>query len=92
MSIKPLTNHVVVNTAKQETSAGGIVLTDAEKPNSGEVVCCGPGIMNKDGSHLPMSVKTGDRVVFGQYAGTETTIKGEKYLVMREDDIVCVIE
>lgn len=92
MNIKPLTNHVVINTAKQETSAGGIVLTDAEKPNSGEVVCCGPGKVNDDGTHSPMSVKAGDQVVFGQYAGTETTIKGDKYLVMREDDIVCVID
>lgn len=92
MSVKPLTNHVVINTAKQETSSGGIVLTDAEKPNSGEVVFCGPGATKQDGSVLPMTVKPGDRVVFGQYAGTETTIKGEKYLVMREDDIVCIVE
>lgn len=92
MSIKPLTNHVVVNTTKQETSAGGIVLTDSEKPNTGEVVFCGPGKMKDDGTHMPMSVKQGDRVIFGQYAGAEATIQGQKYLVMREDDIICVVE
>ena len=94
MNIRPLNDRVVVKRAPEETlSQGGIVIPDnsAEKPTKGEVLAIGEGKRNDDGSRAPLTVKVGDTVLFGQYAGTELTIDGEKVLVMREDDILAII-
>ena len=96
MSIRPLSDRVLVKRleAKQETSAGGIIIpeTAKEKPQEGEVVAVGPGKMLEDGKVQAMNVKAGDRVLFGKYAGTEVKIDNEDYLIMREDDILGVLQ
>ncbi|MDF1654292.1 MAG: co-chaperone GroES [Coxiellaceae bacterium] len=94
MNIRPLHDRVVIRRLEEErTSAGGIVIPDTatEKPMMGEVVAVGTGKVAEDGSVRAMGVATGDRVLFGKYAGTEVTIAGEEYVVMREDDIMGVV-
>ena len=93
MSIKPLHDRVVVRRLEEEkVSAGGIVLPDSakEKPAEGEVVAVGPGKASDAGTVIAMSVKVGDKVLFGKYAGQEVKVDGEELLVMREDDIIAV--
>lgn len=95
MNIRPLQDRVVVKrTDSERKSAGGIVIPDtaAEKPMQGEVMSVGPGKALDDGSLRKMGVKVGDKVLFGKYSGTEVTIAGHEYVVMREDDIMGVIE
>lgn len=95
MKIRPLNDRVVVRRLEEErTSAGGIVIPDtaAEKPSRGEVIAVGPGKVQDDGSVRPLSVKVKERILFGKYAGTEVKLAGEEYIVMREDDIMGVIE
>lgn len=95
MNIRPLQDRVVVRRLEEErTSAGGIVIPDtaAEKPIEGEVVAVGPGRTSDKGELRPVAVKAGERVLFGKYAGTEVEIDGEKLLVMREDDVMAVLE
>lgn len=95
MNIRPLHDRVIVRRMEaEEKSAGGIVLPDSatEKPMQGEVVAVGPGKANDQGTVTAMSVKAGDRILFGKYSGTEVKIGGEEVLVMREDDIMGVIE
>lgn len=95
MNIKPLHDRVVVRRLEEErTSAGGIVIPDTatEKPMMGEVVAVGTGKLLDNGDVRSMAVKAGDRVLFGKYAGTEVTIKGEELVVMREDDIMGIVE
>ena len=95
MSIRPLHDRVVVRRTEEEaTSPGGIVLPDAaqEKPSQGEVVAVGKGKVSNSGDAIPMDVKVGDKVLFGKYSGTEVKIGGEELLVMREEDIMGVIE
>ena len=95
MSIRPLHDRVVVRRTEEEaTSPGGIVLPDAaqEKPSQGEVVAVGKGKTSNSGDAIPMDVKVGDKVLFGKYSGTEVKIGGEELLVMREEDIMGVIE
>ncbi len=94
MNIRPLHDRVVVRRAEEEaTSQGGIILTgDKEKPVKGQVLAIGPGKKADDGSVISMCVKVKDTVLFGKYAGTEVTIDGEELVVMREDDIMGVIE
>ncbi|OGT44609.1 MAG: co-chaperone GroES [Gammaproteobacteria bacterium RIFCSPHIGHO2_12_FULL_38_11] len=94
MKIKPLHDRVVIKRLDEErTSAGGIVIPDsaAEKPVRGTVVAVGAGKASNDGKIIPMAVKVGDVVVFGKYSGTEIKIDGEELIVMREDDVVAVI-
>jgi chaperonin GroES len=94
VKIRPLNDRVVVKRAPEETlSEGGIVIPDssAEKPTKGEIVAVGEGKSNDNGSRSPMTVKVGDNVLFGQYAGTEIAVDGEKVLVMREDDILAIV-
>ncbi|MDF1761543.1 MAG: co-chaperone GroES [Coxiellaceae bacterium] len=94
MNIRPLHDRVVIRRLEEErTSAGGIVIPDTatEKPMMGEVVAVGTGKVAEDGSVRAMGVAAGDRVLFGKYAGTEVTIAGEEYVVMREDDIMGVV-
>ncbi|MFV9989030.1 MAG: co-chaperone GroES [Coxiella endosymbiont of Dermacentor nuttalli] len=94
MNIRPLHDRVVVHRLeeKERTSAGGIVIPDsaAEKPSEGKVVAVGPGKF-ENGETRPLSVKVGDRILFGKYAGTEVKISGKEYVVMREDDIMGVL-
>ena len=95
MSIRPLHDRVVVRRMEEErTSAGGIVLPDSatEKPVEGEVLAIGRGFILDSGEVRPLDVKVGDKVLFGKYAGTEIKVDGEEVLVMKEDDIMGVIE
>lgn len=95
MNIRPLGDRVVVRRLEEErTSAGGIVIPDSatEKPSKGEVLAVGPGKVLDNGSVNALSVKTGEKVLFGKYAGTEVKLDGVEYIVMREDDIMGVIE
>ncbi|MCG6862040.1 MAG: co-chaperone GroES [Chromatiaceae bacterium] len=95
MKIRPLHDRVVVRRMEEErTSAGGIVIPDSatEKPIQGEVIAVGNGKILDSGDVRALDVKVGDRVLFGKYSGTEVKIEGEDYLVMREDDIMGVVE
>ena len=96
MKIRPLHDRVLVKRVNPEekTSTGGIIIPDTakEKPQEGEVVAVGPGKMLEDGKVQPMNVKAGDRILFGKYSGTDVKIDEEEYLIMREDDILGVLE
>ncbi|EXJ14084.1 co-chaperone GroES [Imhoffiella purpurea] len=95
MNLRPLHDRVVVRRSEEErTSAGGIVIPDSatEKPIQGEVVAVGNGKILTSGDVRPLEVKVGDKVLFGKYSGTEVKVADEKLLVMREDDIMGVIE
>ncbi len=95
MKIRPLHDRVVVRRVEDERkSPGGIVIPDtaAEKPMQGEVLAAGNGKILENGEIRPLDVKVGDRVLFGKYSGTEVKVEGEDVLVMREDDIMGVIE
>jgi chaperonin GroES len=95
MNLRPLHDRVIVRRMEEETmSAGGIVIPDnaAEKPSRGEILAVGNGKVTDSGDVRALSVKVGDKVLFGKYAGTEVKVNGEELLVMREDDIVAVIE
>ena len=95
MSIRPLHDRVLVRRIEDETtSPGGIVIPDSakEKPAQGEIIAAGNGKILENGDVRPLDVKVGDRVLFGKYAGTEVKVEGEELLVMREDDIVGVID
>jgi chaperonin GroES len=96
MKLRPLHDRIVVRRAAEETkSAGGIVIPDSaskEKPVEGEVMAVGPGKTLENGSVHAMHVKVGDKVIFGKYAGTEVKIDGEDLVVMREDDVMAVVE
>ena len=95
MNIRPLHDRVIVKRMEEErTSAGGIVIPDSatEKPIRGEITAVGNGKVNENGEVRPLDVKVGDQVLFGKYSGTEVKVEGEDLLVMREDDIMAVIE
>lgn len=95
MNIRPLHDRVIVKRAEEETkSPGGIVIPDtaAEKPIRGEVTAVGKGKILDNGEVRPLDLKAGDKVLFGKYSGTEVKVNGEDLLVMREDDIMAVIE
>ncbi len=95
MKLRPLHDRVVIKRLEEErTSPGGIVIPDSatEKPVRGEVVAVGPGKTSDDGKLLKPDVKVGDQVLFGKYSGTECKLDGEEMVVMREDDIMAVIE
>ncbi|MFZ1520258.1 MAG: co-chaperone GroES [Ignavibacteriaceae bacterium] len=94
MKLKPLGDRVVVKpAAAEEKTAGGIILPDTvkEKPVEGTVVAVGPGKVTDDGKAIKMEVKVGDKVLYGKYSGTEVTINGEEYLIMRESDIFGIL-
>ena len=94
-SIRPLHDRVIIKRIEEgEQIRGGIIIPDTakEKPQEGEVIAVGNGKKKDDGSYAPLDVKEGDRVLFGKYAGTEVKLDGEDYLIMREDDILGVIE
>jgi chaperonin GroES len=95
MKFRPLHDRVVVRRLEQEEkSKGGIIIPDTvkEKPQQGEVVAVGPGARNEDGDVRPLDVKAGDRVLFGKWSGTEVKIDGEDLLIMKESDILGVLE
>ena len=95
IKIRPLHDRVIIRRLEEErTSSGGIVIPDtaAEKPVRGEVVAVGPGKILDNGDSRPLDVKKGDKVLFGKYAGTEVKINGQELVVMREEDIMGVIE
>ena len=95
MNIRPLHDRVIVRRLDDErTSPGGIVIPDtaAEKPMQGEVVAVGNGKISENGDVRPLDVKAGDKILFGKYSGTEVKVDGEELLVMREDDIMGVLE
>ena len=95
MKFRPLHDRVVVRriTAEEKT-AGGIIIPDTakEKPMEGEVIAAGPGARNEQGQLVPLDVKAGDRVLFGKWSGTEVKLDGEELLIMKESDIMGVIE
>lgn len=95
MKIKPLADRVVVRPLElEEKKQGGIIIPDTakEKPQEGEVVAVGPGKITDNGTKIEPSVKKGDRVLFGKYSGTEVNIDDEEYLILRESDILAVVE
>jgi len=95
MKIRPLHDRVIVKRVEEErTSAGGIVLPDSatEKPSQGEVLAVGNGKLLDNGDVRPLDVKVGDKVLFGKYAGNEVKVDGEEVIVMREEDIMGVLE
>jgi chaperonin GroES len=95
MNIRPLHDRVIVRRMEEETtSAGGIIIPDnaAEKPSAGEVIAAGKGKITDSGDVRALDVKVGDKILFGKYAGTEIKVDSEELLVMKEDDIVAVIE
>jgi chaperonin GroES len=95
MKIRPLNDRILVKRLEEEEkTAGGIIIPDSakEKPAEGEIVSVGPGKMNDSGDRVAMDVKAGDRVLFSKYGGTDVKLDGDDYLIMREDDILGVIE
>ncbi len=94
MNVKPLADRVVVRPlGAEEKTAGGIIIPDSakEKPQKGEVVAVGPGKVSDSGEKVAMELKSGDKVLYGKYSGTEVTIDGEDYLIMRESDVLAII-
>jgi chaperonin GroES len=94
MKIKPLQDRVIVERVEEEEkTSGGIIIPDSakEKPQQGKVIAVGPGKVLEGGTKLDMTVKEGDKVLFGKYAGSEVKIDGQELLIMREDDILGII-
>ncbi|MCW8823518.1 MAG: co-chaperone GroES [Ignavibacteriaceae bacterium] len=94
IKLNPLADRVVVKPAEaEEKTKGGIILPDTakEKPVEGTVVAAGPGKISDNGELVKMAIKVGDKVLYGKYSGTEVTIEGEEYLIMRESDIFAII-
>ena len=95
MKIKPLHDRVIVSRIEeQETTKGGIIIPDTakEKPAEGKIVAVGDGKTLENGEKQALAVKVGDRVLFGKYAGTDINIEGEEHLIMREEDIIAIVE
>ena len=94
MKIKPLSDRVVVKPeAAEEKTASGIILPDTakEKPQEGKIVAIGPGKISDSGNTIKMTVKVGDKVLYGKYSGTEVTVGNEDYLIMKENDIFAIL-
>ncbi len=95
MKIRPLQDRIIVKRVEEEDKTkGGIIIPDSakEKPQEGKVIAVGKGKMTEDGKLIPLDVKVGDRILFGKYSGTEVKIEGEEHLIMREEDILGIIE
>ena len=95
MKIRPLQDRLVIRRVEeQEKTKGGIIIPDTakEKPAEGKVIAVGTGRVQEDGKIRALDVKKGDRVLFGKYSGTEVKVDGDELIIMREDDILCVIE
>jgi chaperonin GroES len=96
MKVRPLADRVLVKRLEDEVekSKGGIIIPDTakEKPQQGKIVAVGKGRKNEDGTIIPLDVKVGDRILFGKYAGSEIKVDGDEHLIMREEDILGVLE
>ena len=95
MKVRPLADRILVKREEaSETVRGGIIIPDTakEKPQEGKVVAVGPGRIDEDGKRIPLEVKKGDRILMGKYSGTEVKIDGDEHIIMREDDVLAVIE
>ena len=95
MDIRPLHDRLIVRRLDEgEQKVGGIIIPDSakEKPQQGEVIAAGVGALNKEGKRVPLDVKAGDRILFGKYTSQEVKLNGEEYLIMREDEVLAVIE
>ena len=95
MKIRPLQDRVIVKRIEEEEKTkGGIIIPDTakEKPQEGQVIAVGKGKVNEDGKVTPLDVKVNDRVLFGKYAGSEININGEEHVIMREEDILGIVE
>jgi chaperonin GroES len=95
MKLRPLQDRILVQRVEEETTTkGGIIIPDTakEKPAEGKVVAVGNGKLGDDGKRIALEIKKGDRILFGKYSGTEVKIEGEEYLIMREDDVLGIID
>jgi chaperonin GroES len=95
MKLRPLQDRILVQRLEEEnTTKGGIIIPDTakEKPAEGKIISVGNGKIGDDGKRIPLELKAGNRILFGKYSGTEVKIEGEEYLIMREDDVLGVIE
>jgi chaperonin GroES len=94
IKVKPLADRVVVKASEEaETMRGGLYIPDTakEKPQQGEVVAVGPGKLSDEGKRIDMELKVGDKVLYGKYSGTEVTVDGDQYLILRESDVLAVV-
>ncbi len=94
MTIRPLHDRIVVQRTEGEEKVGGIIIPDSakEKPQQGKVIAAGNGKFKDDGKRVPLDVKPGDSILFGKYSGQEIKLDGDEYLIMREDDVLAVVE
>ncbi len=95
MKLRPLQDRILVQRVDEETTTkGGIIIPDTakEKPAEGKVTAVGNGKVGEDGKRIPLEVKKGDRILFGKYSGTEVKVSGEEYLIMREEDVLGIID
>ena len=95
MKLRPLQDRILVKRVKEEEKTkGGIIIPDTakEKPAEGKVTAVGNGKLDDDGKRVPLEIKKGDLILFGKYSGTEVNVEGEEYLIMREDDVLGIIE
>jgi chaperonin GroES len=95
MALKPLHDRIVIKQLEaQEKTKSGLVLPDSakEKPQEGKVVAVGPGRLSDEGAVKALEIKTGDRVLYGKYAGTEVSLEGDEYVILREEDVLAVVQ
>ena len=95
MNVRPLHDRIIVQRLEEgEQKIGGIIIPDSakEKPQQGKVIAVGAGKADKDGKRIPLDVQAGDTILFGKYSGQEIKIEGEEYLIMREDEVLAVLE
>ena len=95
MKLRPLHDRILVQRVEEVTTTkGGIIIPDTakEKPAEGKVIAVGNGKIGEDGKKIPLDIKKGDRILFGKYSGSEVKIEGEEYLIMREDDVLGIVE
>ncbi len=95
MKLRPLHDRILVQRMEEVTTTkGGIIIPDTakEKPAEGKVIAVGNGKIGEDGKKIPLDIKKGDRILFGKYSGSEVKIEGEEYLIMREDDVLGIVE
>lgn len=95
LGVRPLHDRILVRrTAEDEKTAGGLYIPDTakEKPQRGEIVAAGKGRVTEDGKTLPLEVKAGDRILFGKYSGTEIKLNGEEFIMMREEDVLGIVQ
>jgi chaperonin GroES len=94
MNLKPLADRIVIKSLDaEEKTSGGIIIPDnaKEKPQKGEIIAVGPGKISDSGKKIEMTVKKGDKVLYGKYSGTEVTVGGDEYLIMRESDVLAIL-